>query len=137
MHAISRRTAETHELTLSDKARGHEGSRVVNGTAAEMVQVAKQLRLAAGDIRQLETKSCEIDTARPDRRQAGRPLRSRRSSQGVSVRLSRPGAHMDKRPRRAFCPFAWKRVSAQPPVTGGKKATSSPLFTATPKPAIC
>ena len=62
MHAISRRTAETRELTLSGKALGQEGSRVVNGTAAEMVQVAKQVRLAAADIRKLDTKSCEIDT---------------------------------------------------------------------------
>ncbi|MBL8434340.1 MAG: methyl-accepting chemotaxis protein [Zoogloea sp.] len=62
MHAISRRTAETRELTLSGKALGQEGSRVVNGTAAEMVQVAEQVRLAAADIRKLDTKSCEIDT---------------------------------------------------------------------------
>lgn len=34
-------------------------------------------------------------------------------------------------------PFGRRPIRPQPPVTGGKNATSSPLRTATPKPAIC
>jgi methyl-accepting chemotaxis protein len=62
IHAISRRAAETRDLTVFSAQLGQQGSDVVTGTAAEMAKVAQQVQIAADDIRNLDKQSAEIDT---------------------------------------------------------------------------
>jgi methyl-accepting chemotaxis protein len=62
IHAISRRAAETRDLTVSSAQLGQQGSDVVTSTAAEMAKVAQQVQVAAEDIRSLDRQSAEIDT---------------------------------------------------------------------------
>lgn len=61
IHAIARRASETRDLTLSSAQLGRQGADVVNGTALEMAKVAKQVQIAAEDIRNLDQQSAEID----------------------------------------------------------------------------
>ncbi|MBS1189882.1 MAG: hypothetical protein H6R10_1674 [Rhodocyclaceae bacterium] len=62
IQAVARRAAETRDLTLAGAQLGRQGSEVVTGTAAEMANVARQVQIAADDIRNLDKQSCEIDS---------------------------------------------------------------------------